>query len=71
MGNSDFLFKMPSFVDGAARTIDLFGDFDNYNVSKDGQEADAKAFYHDIAALREDAAKALALTKEKVQSRQK
>jgi len=66
MGNSDFLVKEPSFLDGAARSIDLFGDFDDYNISATPEEADARALYHDIAALREDASAAFAVTKQKV-----
>lgn len=66
MGNSDFLVKEPTFIDGAARSIDLFGDFDNYDISGTPEEADARALFHDIAALREDASAALAATKQKV-----
>ena len=55
MGHSDFLMRVPTFTDGAARIIDLFGDFDNYNMSSTPQEADTKAFHYDIEALREDA----------------
>jgi hypothetical protein len=65
MGNSDFLVKEPSFIDGAARSIDLFGDFDDYCTSSTPEEADARALFHDIAALREDASIALAATKQK------
>lgn len=66
MGHSDFLVKDPTFIDGAARSIDLFGDFDDYNISGTPEEADARALFHDIAALREDASVAFAATKQKV-----
>ncbi len=66
MGNSDYLFKMPSFRDGAARVIDLFASFDKYNISETGEEADARAFYHDMAALSEDVSTFVPQFKEKV-----
>ncbi len=46
--NSDFLFAQPSFVSGMARSLDLFGVFDDYNVSLDGDVADARALYADF-----------------------
>lgn len=63
MGHSAYFFRMPSFLNGAARVIDLFGDFDEYARSDSPEEADVTAFYHDIAALREDAQTAFELAK--------
>lgn len=54
MSHSDFLFKTSSFVDGAARAVDIVGDFDTYNYSASSREADVKALLHDIAAIRKD-----------------
>ncbi|HOV15139.1 MAG TPA: hypothetical protein PK771_12695 [Spirochaetota bacterium] len=45
---SDFLFVNPSFVNGIARTIDLFGNFSEYNISKNSLDADKKALYEDF-----------------------
>lgn len=58
MGNTDFLYKTETMIDGAGRAIDLFGDFDTYDFSRTPEEADAKALYYDLRALREDADKA-------------
>ena len=69
MGNSDFLFKMPGFVDGMARSIDLFGSFDDYNGSSTPEEADAKALYQDLSALKDDSDIVLNEIKEKVKTR--
>jgi hypothetical protein len=44
---TDFLFAQPSFASGAARVLDLWGVFDEYNRSDDGQEADGKAIASD------------------------
>ncbi|MGA2250799.1 hypothetical protein [Terracidiphilus sp.] len=44
---SDFLFAQPSFVSGAARVFDMFGQFDDYNRSETTEEADAKAIAAD------------------------
>lgn len=54
MGNSDYLFVQPSFLNGVARSFDLFGNFDEYNISEDGHEADMRAFFKDGQAIRED-----------------
>ena len=51
---SDFLFARPSVLEGAARTIDLFGVLQAYNTSETPAEADARAFAADVASLRED-----------------
>ena len=38
---SDFLFAQPSIASGAARVMDLWGQFDAYNDSASEKEADA------------------------------
>lgn len=43
----DFLFATPSWLSGAARNLDLFGHFDEYNDSPDENSADAKALLCD------------------------
>ena len=43
----DFLFAMPSWLSGAARTLDVAGQFDEYNDSKTGQDADSRALHSD------------------------
>jgi len=48
---SDFLFARPSPVFGLARLFDFSGTFDQYNQSRDGDEADAKAMYADWCAV--------------------
>ncbi len=44
-----FLFTTPSFLYGAARSLDLAGQFDGYNESVSPQEADARALLSDLA----------------------
>jgi hypothetical protein len=51
---SDFLFADPSFVSGAARLFDWWGLYDTYNVSRNGQEADAKAMFSDWRIVGQD-----------------
>ncbi|HEY0874973.1 MAG TPA: hypothetical protein VGD94_15980 [Vicinamibacterales bacterium] len=60
----DFLFGTPSWLSGAARTLDLMGEFDGYNDSPTETEADAKALLCDWHAVGEallDAMKAFSL----------
>jgi len=47
----DFLFAQPSLWSGLARWLDLSGRFDSYNVSPDGEIADALALYSDWRAV--------------------
>jgi hypothetical protein len=42
-----FLFATPSTLSGVARLLDFWGNFDAYNNSRNGSEADAKAIYCD------------------------
>ena len=44
---SGFLYADPSFLSGAARTLDLYGLYDAYNVSTTPVEADARALAAD------------------------
>jgi hypothetical protein len=51
---SDFLLAAPSFASGAGRLLDWYGLYDLYNVSRNGQEADAKAMFSDWRMVGED-----------------
>jgi hypothetical protein len=51
---SDFLFAEPSFMSGAGRIIDLWGQFDDYNRSDTPAEADAKAIASDWLVVGQD-----------------
>jgi hypothetical protein len=53
---SDFLFAQPSFASGLARTLDLFGQFDQYNISATPSEADSKALAADWIVIGQDVA---------------
>ena len=44
---SDFLFAEPSWLSGAARVLDLTGQFDSYNESPNGDLADQRAWLND------------------------
>ena len=48
---SDFLFASPSWLSGVARTLDLTGQFDEYNTSRDDSHADARAHFLDWQAV--------------------
>lgn len=43
----DFLFASPSWLSGASRVLDLAGQFDEYNESASGDEADGMALFVD------------------------
>jgi len=61
---SDYLFAQPSWLSGAARTLDLAGQFDAYNESPTEAIADAKASFLDWRAVGDllvDALKAVKL----------
>jgi hypothetical protein len=51
---SDFLFAQPSISSGAARVLDLWGQFDAYNDSASEKEADAKAIAADWIMVGDD-----------------
>jgi len=44
---SDFLVASPSYASGVGRMMDWYGLYDLYNISRNGNEADAKAIYSD------------------------
>lgn len=56
---TDFLFAMPSWLSGAARSLDLAGQFDDYNESPTEQAADAKALFADWRVVGESLAEAM------------
>ena len=43
----DFLFARPTWLSGAARTLDLAGQFDEYNESLSEELADTRAMFLD------------------------
>ena len=49
----DLLFATPSCLSGASRTLDLAGQFDEYNDSPSVEAADAKALFCDWRAIGE------------------
>lgn len=51
---SDFLVASPSFASGVGRLLDWYGLYDLYNVSRDGQQADAKAMFVDWRIVGQD-----------------
>ena len=51
---SDFLFAQPSFGSGVARVLDLWGRFDEYNTSPNGEEADSAALAADWIIVGQD-----------------
>lgn len=51
---STFLFARPSFIEGAARVLDMGGTLQIYNESKTADEADRKAMKKDWEAVGED-----------------
>lgn len=56
---TDFLFAQPSFASGAARTLDLWGVLDDYNISATTMEADEKAIAADWLVVGQDISDAL------------
>jgi len=56
---TDYLFSQPSFASGAARTLDLWGQFDDYNSSESTIEADEKAIAADWFVVGQDIADAI------------
>ena len=71
MGNkvkSDFLFAHPSFASGAARVFDMFGQFDEYNISETTEEADAKAIASDWIVIGQDMADAIEQNESEMQA---
>lgn len=64
MGNfsddTNFLFANPSFLSGWAAVLDVAGTLNEYNQSRTGQEADARALASDWAVVGKDIQKAAA-----------
>lgn len=54
MGDTDFLFAMPSFVTGIAATLDVGSTFTVYNDSDSISEADVRALKSDWAMIGKD-----------------
>lgn len=55
----DLLFARPSWLSGVARSLDLAGQFDDYNESATGEMADAKALFCDWRIVGESLANAM------------
>ena len=51
---SDFLFARPSFLEGIARLADVGGTLNEYNTSRSGADADARALQGDWRAIGHD-----------------
>jgi hypothetical protein len=64
---SDFLFAQPSFASGAARSLDLWGQFDDYNISATPEEADAAAIASDWIIVGQDLCDAMKRSSESEQ----
>lgn len=58
---TDYLFSQPSFISGIARTLDIFGTYNSYNMSATPEEADCKAIYSDLTAVGLDMKKAVSV----------
>lgn len=58
-GYSDYLFARPSFGEGWARLFDFGNVLTEYNVSRDGAAADARAFAADWRAVGADVREAM------------
>jgi hypothetical protein len=57
--SSDFLFARPTLLTGAARVLDLWGVFDEYNESATPAQADARAIFSDWRITGQDLVGAL------------
>jgi len=51
---SGFLYADPSFLSGVSRTLDLFGTYDAYNISRTPSEADTCALAADWIVTGQD-----------------
>jgi hypothetical protein len=56
---SGFLFSEPSFLSGASRLLDLWGQYDQYNQSLTPAEADARAIAADWIIIGQDLQEAM------------
>ncbi len=57
--DTTFLFASPSLFSGMARMLDIYGQFDSYNVSETEETADAKALYSDFRMIGQDLKQAI------------
>lgn len=48
---SNYLFATPSFLSGAARTLDIVGLFDFYNLSPTGEIANRRGLWSDWVSV--------------------
>ena len=55
---TDFLYAIPSIIEGIGRNMDFFGSMNSYNYSENGDEADTMAIAHDLLAVYMDLYKA-------------
>jgi hypothetical protein len=62
---TDLLFARLSFASGAARVLDLYGNFDAYNSSDSEAEADQTAIASDWCIVGADLGKAMERAKVK------
>lgn len=51
---ASFLFIQPTMLRGIARTLDLWGNLDSYNISRSPAEADYLALLADVSAVKRD-----------------
>jgi hypothetical protein len=65
---SDFLFAQPSFLSGAARSLDLWSVLDDYNISDTPAEADAKALAADWLVIGQDIGDAASVCEAEVEA---
>ena len=64
---SYYLFARPSFLEGISRTLDVAGNFDDYNESRTPQEADLQATVHDWQMVGLDLSTAIKTYGEEIQ----
>lgn len=57
---SDFLVASPSLISGMGRLLDWYGQFDEYNKSRNDREADLRAAASDWRIVGDDLRKAMA-----------
>jgi len=67
--NSDFLFAQPSFRSGIARTLDLWGLYDEFNVSPTPEIADARAVRSDWVATGAEIYRALRIVRQEARNK--
>lgn len=65
---SDFLTARISLYSGVARLLDLYGQFDSYNVCKDERQADAMAILSDWMIVGQDLDEAMTVVGQEVQN---